>query len=120
MIKIIKNKTPNDIFISDVGQLFPMDSSSTLNPTQYPYFESSQDIIPYILDGSLVISDNNYDLNPRIGLALIQDNQQTLTEYYTLVQDDDVLTGNGKVLQLDDENWEIEEDFEEDDYPTWR
>lgn len=55
-----------------------------------------------------VINDGNYDLVRRVGLGLLQNSNQILTEYYTLVSDDDVLVGNGQILQLYDDLWMLE------------
>jgi len=118
MIIIIKNKTASDIFVSDVGQVFASDSSSTINPTQYPYFASSQEIVPYIVNGSLVVNDTDYDLSPRVGLAILQNNEQVINEYYTLTDDWGILVGNGRILQSHEDNWELDDTGEVDDNPT--
>lgn len=115
MIKILKNNTENDVFITDVGITIHGNEAYSIPPMDHLLWEQSVDIVGKILDKTISVFDGNYYLNPRTGLALIHSNHPALSEYYTLTQDDDLLTGNGKILHLHDEDWEIEEDFEEDD-----
>jgi hypothetical protein len=61
------------------------------------------------LAGLASISDGNYILSKRIGIGLLQNNTIILEEYYTLTQDDDILVGNGSILLLHDDKWEMEE-----------
>jgi hypothetical protein len=76
-----------------------------------------------IVNGDIIVNDGEDNLPIRIGIGLIQDNQVVLNEYYTLVQDDDVLVGNGQILYYNDDfdttdnvPSHIDEQLEEDDY----
>lgn len=68
--------------------------------------------------GDAVVSDAEYPLSLRIALGALQNNQVVLNEYYTLIQDDGVLTGNGQILHLHDDLWNLDEENIEDDSPT--
>jgi hypothetical protein len=68
-----------------------------------------------LLSKIAIVNDGDYDLPVRTAIGLMQNNQVILNEYYTLVQEDDVLVGNGKILNLHDDKWELEQDFEQED-----
>ena len=67
------------------------------------------------LAGNAKISDGDYILPKRIGIGLLQNNVPILEEYYTLTQEDDILVGNGSILLLHDDKWELEESQGEQD-----
>lgn len=78
----------------------------------------SDDVFIAALDaGEAVVADSEYDLSPRIAIGLLQYNPIIMSEYYTLVQDDGALLGNGQILYLNDDSW-AEDEGEQDDYPT--
>lgn len=79
---------------------------------------SDPDFMTDLESGVATVNDGDYDLTTRVGIGLLQNNSQILNEYYTLVQDDDVLIGNGEVLQLHDDRWQIGDVGEVDDDPT--
>ena len=68
------------------------------------------------------MNDGEDNLPLRYAIGVIQDNQIVINEYYTLVQGDDVLVGNGEILYLNDEMWStdnvpfaMDQQLEEDD-----
>ena len=102
MLKTIVNKTINDIELYDVGITVPGSGTYTLDPQEFERWASSSDIVNSIVAGDLVVNDGEDDLPMRVGIGLIQDNQVVLNEYYTLVCDDSVLIGEGKILYYND------------------
>jgi hypothetical protein len=77
---------------------------------------SDDNFMADLLSGVAKINDGDYDLTPRVGIGLLQNSNQILTEYYTLVEGEDVLIGNGEILQLHDDKWELEDAGEQEDY----
>lgn len=114
-MKLLINKTSSDIAVADTGLTVPADGQLLVLPQDYPLWIASQDVRPMIIDGRLVVSDGEDELSPRVGIGLIREIQTILTEYYTLTQDDDVLIGNGQILQLHSDEWELETETEQDD-----
>jgi hypothetical protein len=117
IIKVI-NTTSSDIFLQDVGAIIPANNTFTVDPVQYPYWANSTDIVNYVINNILIINDGDSNLPNRVGLGLLQNDDKILTEHYTLVQDDGILIGNGQILQLHDDKWELEDVGEEEDNPT--
>jgi hypothetical protein len=122
MRKILINTTNLDIEIHDTGVVIAADSSYELVCQDWDLWSASRDIIEFIVSDRLVINDGEDDLPHRYAIGLIQDNQVVMDEYYTLVQGDDVLVGNGEILYLNDEMWstdnvpfEMDQQLEEDD-----
>jgi hypothetical protein len=74
---------------------------------------SDQSFIDALYLGEAVVNDGEYDLSPRVAIGLIQNNSIIVSEHYTLVQEDDILIGNGQILYLNDDTWS--EDQEEVD-----
>jgi hypothetical protein len=104
MSKILKNTTVSDIAIFDCGITVPALDSYAINVQDYLLFAASADTVTSIASGDVVVNDGEDDLlNKRVAIALIQGNQPVLDEYYTLVEEDDVLVGNGQILYLNDE-----------------
>jgi hypothetical protein len=124
MNKLLTNTTATVIEIHDTGvTLFP-DIVYDIPSQDYPLWIASADIVPFIVSGDIVVSDGENILPKRTAIGLLQDNQIVISEYYTLVQDEDVLVGNGQILYLNDEFYHtdnvpeyLDEHVEEDD-PT--
>lgn len=121
MKKILKNNTLTPITIRDVGVEIPTLPSVFIIHTQdYELWSASNDLITYIVSEDVTVNDGEDDLLPRIGAALIQDNQIVLNQHYTLVQTDDILVGNGEILYLNDDHWTTtnapEDDVEQIEY----
>lgn len=113
---ILKNSDTTDHIWG--GYTYAFDSETQIEDVDRLRLLSDSSFIESLLSGLATISDGDYVLRPRIALGLLQNNQVILNEYYTLVQDDDILIGNGKILHLHDDRWEIEDDFSEEDNPT--
>jgi hypothetical protein len=104
MLKIIRNTTALNIFIADTGIEVPAFGQYTIRPEDYQLWIPSEDVVGFIVAGDIVVNDGEDDLtNKRIAIGLIQDNQMVVSEHYTLVEEDDVLVGNGQILYLNDE-----------------
>ena len=103
MLKILKNPTIATIDVPDTGISVDPGDEYMIEPRDYDLWMRSEDVVPFILAGTLVVNDGEDDLIPRIGIAMIQDNQIVLNEHYTLVQGDDVLVGNGQILHLNED-----------------
>ena len=101
-MKVLVNVTASPVEIPDTGVTVPADSRYTLTPQDYALWSYSRDVITAIVAGSLVVNDGEDNLIMRYGIALIQGNQTVLDEHYTLVQEDDILIGNGQILYLND------------------
>ena len=122
MKKIMRNTTLSDVVLNDVGiTLFPGQEYS-IPPQDWPLWAASNDIVENLVGKRVVLNDGSYDLSVRYAIGILQDNQAVINEYYTLVQGDDILVGNGEILYLDDEMWStdnvpfgIDEQLIEDD-----
>lgn len=73
-MKVLKNTTLSDIFITDTGVNLLASSSLTLNPTEYALWASSSDIITHIGSGDIVVNDGTEDLSKALGISLLQSN----------------------------------------------
>ena len=73
-MKVLKNTTLSDIFITDTGVNLLASSSLTLNPTEYTLWASSSDIITHIGSGAVVVNDGTEDLSKALGISLLQSN----------------------------------------------
>lgn len=67
--KILTNTTNSDIFIPDTGITIPANSSIKILKVEEGYWQESNDIVPYVMDGSIVIS-NSFRTIPTIDLML--------------------------------------------------
>jgi len=104
VLKILKNITASNIEINDTGKRISIGESYIIPPQDFQLWMASQDIVTEIIDDTIIVNDGEDDLlNKRVAIALIQDNQVVLNEYYTLVQEDDILIGNGQILYLNDD-----------------
>lgn len=103
MLKILKNTTLSTIDIADTGISIDGGDQYMIEPRDYDLWMRSEDIVAQIATGDIVVNDGEDDLGIRVGIGLIQDNQMVLNEHYTLVEEDDVLIGNGQILYLNDE-----------------
>ena len=104
MLKIIKNPTISTVMIKDTGIEVPAGGSYTIQSQDYWLWVASTDAVTQIVAGNLIVNDGEDDLtNLRYAIGLIQDNQIVVNEYYTLVQEDDVLIGNGEILSYNDQ-----------------
>jgi hypothetical protein len=125
MRKLLVNNTLGDVEIFDTGVTVPIEGYE-ITPQDHLIWERSKDVVTKIISEEISVSDGENILPRRIGIGLVQDNQIVLNEFYTLVQDDDVLIGNGQILYLNDEfptteNVPIYMDEQiEDDDPTYR
>ena len=111
---IVKNTTAVDRTWG--GFTYQADSSVLIQDVDRLRLLSDDIFMSDLYSGYAIINDGNLDLTIRIGIGLLQNSNQILTEYYTLVQDDDVLVGNGQILQLHDDKWELEGPGEIDDH----
>ena len=102
MRKILVNKTVSDVDIFDAGMTVPADGTYEITPQDHLIWERSADVVTQIASGNIVISDGENILPMKVGIALIQDNQIILNEFYTLVDDEGVLIGNGAILYVED------------------
>jgi hypothetical protein len=103
MLKIIRNTTNSDIFIKDTGVTVVALDQYEIQRMDYWLWSDSKDIVAEVVAGNVKINDGQDDLPIRAAIGLLQDNQVIMNEYYTLVQDDDILIGNGEILYLNDE-----------------
>ena len=113
---IVKNKTALEVVWG--GRTYEALEEYLIEDVDRLRLLSDSAYVTALLSGNSVINDGDSDLTARIGIGLLQNNNQILTEYYTLTQDDDVLTGNGQILQLHDDKWELEDLGEIDDDPA--
>jgi hypothetical protein len=98
------------------GFTYPANSSTSIEDVDRLRLLSDSVFYSDYLSGLAKISDGDYVLPKRVGIGLLQNNVAILEEYYTLTQEDDVLVGNGSILFLHDDKWELEEsDGEQDD-----
>jgi hypothetical protein len=125
VLKLLRNTTAGDLFITDTGITIAVGDTYTIPPQDYWIWTNSRDTVAFIVSGDIMVNDGEDDLtNKRVAIALVQDNQMVLNEHYTLVQDDDVLVGNGQILYLNDDfdTTDNVPDYEdeqiEDDDPT--
>lgn len=73
-MKILKNTTSSSIFISDTGVNLLPNSDYTVPATEYPLMAASSDLITWIGNGSIIVSDGTFDLSKADAVALIQGN----------------------------------------------
>ena len=109
MRKIIINKTASELDIKDTGVSLAPYASYTIVPQDFWLWAASKNAVELIAAGMVVVNDGEDDLPIRYGIGILQDNQAVINEYYTLVQDDDVLVGNGEILYYNDEMWSTDE-----------
>jgi len=109
MRKIIINKTAGELDIKDTGVSLAPYASYTIVPQDFWLWAASKNAVELIAAGMVVVNDGEDDLPIRYGIGILQDNQAVINEYYTLVQDDDVLVGNGEILYYNDEMWSTDE-----------
>lgn len=120
----LKNVTITDVVINDTGIPIRANSEYVIQPQDFQLWASSVDVVAAIAAGTIVVSDGENDLGKRVGIALLQGNHAVLNEFYTLVEEDGVLIGNGKILYLNDRFDTTEnvpdylDDYLEDDDPT--
>jgi hypothetical protein len=104
MLKIIRNPNGSDVEVRDTGITILANSSYTIPPQDFWLWAASSDAVSKIVSDDIIVNDGQDDLvNKRVAIALLQDNQVVLNEYYTLVQGDDILVGNGQILYLNDD-----------------
>jgi hypothetical protein len=113
MIIIVKNMSGVDKNWG--GYDYTIGEERTIEEVDRLRLLSDSSLISSVLDGTAVISDGDYDLSPRVALGIIQNNPIIMAQHYTLVQGDDVLIGNGQILYLNDEYWELDTPGEEED-----
>jgi hypothetical protein len=124
MRKILINNTALDVFVFDMGITVPALSSYEIQTNDFQLWESSKSVYEFIISSVLSVSDGSNILNKRVGIALLQNNQIVINEFYTLVQDDDILIGNGAILYLEDRfdtvsgMIDFEDESLEEDVPT--
>lgn len=87
------------------GNDIPSMSSYSIEEVDRLRLLSDQTFINDLYLGDAKVSDGEYDLSPRVAIGLIQNNAIIIGEHYTLVQEDDVLVGNGQILYLNDDTW---------------
>lgn len=109
MRKIIINKTSDELDIKDTGVSLAPYASYTLIPQDFWLWAASKNAVELVAAGKIVVNDGEDDLPIRYGIGVLQDNQAVINEYYTLVQDDDVLVGNGEILYYNDEMWSTDD-----------
>jgi hypothetical protein len=119
MTKILINTTASPVEIPDTGVTIPADSQYLIVQQDYWLWAASTDAASLIAAGTLVVNDGEYNLPIRAGIGLVQENQVLINEFYTLVQGDDVLIGNGQILYLNDTlEIDVPDEGEVDDVPT--
>ena len=118
MIKRLRNMTASNQLIADVGITIAVSATYEIPSQDYNLWAASEDILPLVVSGDIVVNDGNEDLPVRFGLALIDDNQMVLLNHYMLVQDDDLLIGNGDVLYYHDDLWPYDTMPAEEDDPA--
>lgn len=69
---------------------------------------SDPDFLTALMAAEAIISDSEYPLPPRIAVGLLQYNPVILNEYYTLTDEDSTLIGNGQILTLNDDSWDMD------------
>jgi len=111
---IVKNKTGLEKTWG--GRTYSIDEEFLIEDVDRLRLLSDSSFMENLLIGEAIVNDGYYDLTPRVSIGLLQNNNQILVEYYTLVQDDDVLIGNGQILQLYDDRWELEDTGDEDSF----
>jgi hypothetical protein len=104
MLKILKNTTASDILITDTGVNIAAFGQHEIQRMDYWLWTDSRDAVTQLINGNLVMNDGEYNLtNLRVAIGLLQDNKIVINEHYSLVEEDDVLIGNGQILYLNDE-----------------
>jgi hypothetical protein len=123
VLKILKNYTNAEVFVKDTGVVVLPNGQYEITPNDFSLWYQSEDIVTELVAGNLILNDGEDDITSiRTAIGLIQDNQIITNEHYTLVQDDDVLVGNGQILYLNDDfdttsnvPTHIDEQLQEDD-----
>lgn len=93
MLKILKNITVVDIYISDMGIVVPANGSYSITITEAPMWATSIDVISPVNNGDIVVNNGLIDLSAIDGLrflqypdrATIQKNGTDVTEVSTIV-----------------------------------
>lgn len=102
-MKYLKNISGEDLEIPDVGIIIKKNDTYLIQSQDYALFQQSENTVWAIYTGKASVSgDDGYVMSKRVGIALIQSNSTILNEFYTLVNEDAVLMGNGQILYLDD------------------
>jgi hypothetical protein len=110
---IVKNNTAEDKDWG--GTVYLADTETQIEDVDRLRLLSDPTFMTDLYAGVASISDGDSVLPIRVGVGLLQNNSQVLVEYYTLTSEDDILIGNGQILQLHDDKWELQTDFEQDD-----
>lgn len=71
-MKLLKNTTISDIFITDTGTNLPASSTYEIDPTNYPIWAASSDVLPEIDAGNLVGNDGVLDLSALLTKFMLQ------------------------------------------------
>jgi hypothetical protein len=80
MIKILKNSTSNEIFISDIGTTILANDLIIIDPTQYSALSASTQVIPYIQSGDIIVNNGEYDLPPEVGIIHVDGGVRKITQ----------------------------------------
>lgn len=97
------------------GRIYPATSQYETEEVDRLRLLSDSVFIADLTSGVAIVNDGNYDLTLRIALGLLRNDQVILNDYYTLVDEDGVLVGNGQILNLNDDLWDLENPGEEED-----
>ena len=123
MKKIIIKNALSDISINDVGITLIDGHNYEVPPQDWPLWAASIDTVSNLINGNISLSDGEDILPLRYAIGVLQDNQAVINEYYTLVQEEGVLIGNGEILYYNDAMWSTEnvpfdtnEQLEDDDF----
>lgn len=81
MSKILTNTTSEDIFIQDCGTTVLANSFIEIEENWESIFARSSDVVPYVLDGSLKVSNSKREL-PNPGLAIKELQSEGLAETF--------------------------------------
>jgi hypothetical protein len=79
MKKSIRNTTPYDIVLNDVGQTIIANSTYELAPNDYLLWSASLEVEPLVLDGSFIVMFISTDLSAEDGLAYLRTGQEELS-----------------------------------------
>lgn len=71
-LKILKNTTASNIFITDTGVTLLASSNYTIPTQDYALWAQSSNIISQIGTGDIVVNDGSFDLNIAEGVGLVQ------------------------------------------------
>jgi hypothetical protein len=113
----LRNTTASPIELTVLGFIVPALGEIQIAKQNYSLLGNENATIewlPYVLSRDIVVYDGDYELPTKVAIGLLHQNPLVIQDYYTLVDEDGILTGNNQTLHLHEEDWEYEdEEFSE-------